>query len=990
MKNSHLVLGGRNIEGLGDLPFEALATEMAVGGRLGEPRCAERKLLDNSTRAAVEVVLDDLDHAVVLDVAGAVRVDEDGDGLHDADGVRELDEAALAETRVDEALGDPARHVGPGAVDLGVVLAREASATVRTPATIGIDDDLAASETGVTSRPANDETARRVDEIYCVVIEVLGGDNLLDNTLHELVADSLKGHTLSMLGRDDDSVNANWDDARAVLTVLHRDLSLRVRAEPVEGSVLAKIGHAGSEAASELVGHRHKLRRLIASVPKHDALVAGGNFFLAQMHGLGNVRGLLLQPVLDRAGLPIDACSSLVVADLSDGIADDLLHIDLCLCVELTKDHHEVGLGGRLASNLGVGILLQASIQDRVRNEITELVRVALADRFRGEEEACHGDLRVFRRGSSKGRLNPNALAGFSSAKVTNEENYCFMKFMRAVIGTNNVDHCARLCHASTVAGLARAFGSGAMTNSIDELEHADCILVTGSNTTETHPIISLKIKRAVRMHGAKLIVVDPRAINLTHFATMHIRQTSGTDVAFYNAMMSVIIREGLHKESFIRDFCENYEEFEEEVLKWTPERAAEICGVNADDIVRAARIYATAKNGSIIFSMGITQHSHGTDNVLSLANMCMLCGHIGRPSTGVNPLRGQNNVQGACDLGALPNVYSGYQAVTNPAFAEKFGQAWGRPMSTELGLPVTEAINAAYDGRVKGIYIMGENPAVSDPNLAHAKDALRKLDFLVVQDIFMTPTTEFAHVVLPAGSFIEKEGTFTNTERRVMRVRKCIDMPGEAREDWDITCDLARRMGYDMGFTSSFDIMEEIRRLTPSYAGMQWSRLEATGGLQWPCPSEEHPGTMYLHKDGKFARGKGHFYALPYRPTDEVPDEEYPLVLSTGRLLYHFHTGTMSRKTDGLNDIAPTTHAEFHANDAKRLGVHDGERIAVVTRRGRIEVTATVPSRVKEGMIFMPFHYEEAPANALTNDALDPIAKIPEFKACACRIEKL
>ncbi|MFH1968985.1 MAG: formate dehydrogenase subunit alpha [Verrucomicrobiota bacterium] len=587
-----------------------------------------------------------------------------------------------------------------------------------------------------------------------------------------------------------------------------------------------------------------------------------------------------------------------------------------------------------------------------------------------------------------KDKHGPDALAGFSSAKCTNEENYVFQKFMRAVLGTNNVDHCARLCHASTVAGLARAFGSGAMTNSIGEIEHADCIFVTGSNTTEAHPVIALKIKAAVQKHGARLILADPRRIDLARFSTLHLRQRSGTDVALLNAMMNVVIAEGLGDKDFIASRTEGFEEFKKSVEQATPERAAEITGVPADLIRRAARMYAKAQRASIIYSMGITQHTTGTDNVLALANLAMLTGNIGKESTGVNPLRGQNNVQGACDLGALPDVYAGYQKVDDPAIKQKFEDAWKVPLSGKPGLTVVEIMNAAAEKRVKGLYIMGENPMLSDPNLNHVKKALEHLEFLCVQDIFLSETAQLADVVLPAASFAEKDGTFTNTERRVQRVRKAVEPPGEARQDWEIICALAAGLGYAMRYRAPSEIMAEIASVTPIYEGISFDRLEQNG-LQWPCPDRSHPGTTVLHQ-GKFPRGKGKFHPTPFREAAELPDEQYPYLLTTGRYLYHFHTGTLSRRTAGLEIISPPAPFEINPGDAAREGIVAGELVELATRRGVVRARAVLAERSPAGTIFMPFHFKEGAANMLTNDALDPVAKIPEFKVCAVRVSKL
>jgi len=586
-----------------------------------------------------------------------------------------------------------------------------------------------------------------------------------------------------------------------------------------------------------------------------------------------------------------------------------------------------------------------------------------------------------------KEKHGPNAIGGLSSAKCTNEENYVFQKFMRAVVGTNNVDHCARLCHSSTVAGLAKAFGSGAMTNAIGELRYADCIFVTGSNTTEAHPIIGLEVKAAVKKHGATLIVADPREIDLAGVAALHLRQRSGTDVALFNGMMQVILSEGLEDGEFIEKRTEDFEKFKSVVMQYTPEKVEKITGVPKEKIIQAARLYARAERASIIYSMGITQHTTGTDNVLSLANLAMVTGNVGKRSTGVNPLRGQNNVQGACDLGALPNVYPGYQQVANPQLQEKFEKAWEASLSPVPGLTVVEMLHGAEDGSIRGMYVMGENPFLSDPNVNRVKKDLEALEFLVVQDIFLSETARYADVVLPAASFAEKDGTFTNTERRVQLLRKVLDPPGRAKADWQILSEVAGRLGYSMRYNSSANIMEEIASLTPIYGGMTHDRLQGFG-LQWPCPDKEHPGTPFLHK-GMFSRGKGLFSAVEYIPPAEEPDREYPLLLTTGRILYHFHTGTMSRRVDGLHAIRPDGFVEIHPDDAAALKLSDGELARLTSRRGTVTAKTVVTERSRPGTVFMTFHYREAAANILTNDALDPVAKIPEFKVCAVKVEK-
>ena len=587
-----------------------------------------------------------------------------------------------------------------------------------------------------------------------------------------------------------------------------------------------------------------------------------------------------------------------------------------------------------------------------------------------------------------KKKHGPDSIGGLSSAKCTNEENYVFQKFMRACVGTNNVDHCARLCHSSTVAGLARAFGSGAMTNSMKELRYADCILVTGSNTTEAHPIIALDIKAAVMQGSTNLIVADPRKIDLVRFSSLWLRQKSGTDVALFNAMMHVILEEGLADEEFIKERTENFDEFAKVVKSCDPAWGEKITGVPKDDIIQAARMYAQAERASIVYSMGITQHTTGTDNVLSLANLAMMTGNVGKKSSGVNPLRGQNNVQGACDLGALPNVSPGYQKVTEPAIQEKFEKAWNTKLSPDLGLTVVEMLHGVEDEKIRGLYIMGENPFLSDPNSNRVRKNLQDVEFLVVQDIFLSETAEYADVVLPAASFAEKGGTFTNTERRVQMLREIMPPPGQSKPDWQIVSEMSTLMGYAMKFSDEAEIMDEIASVSPIYGGISHSRIE-TFGLQWPCPDKDHPGTPFLHKD-KFTRGKGLFHAVEFRDPAELPDKKYPIVLTTGRILYHFHTGTMSRRVDGLHEVRPDGFVEIHPDDAKDAGVADGEMVEIASRRGKVTAKAVVTPRSRPGAVFMTFHYKEAAANILTNDALDPIAKIPELKVCAVNLKKV
>jgi formate dehydrogenase alpha subunit len=527
------------------------------------------------------------------------------------------------------------------------------------------------------------------------------------------------------------------------------------------------------------------------------------------------------------------------------------------------------------------------------------------------------------------------------------------------------------------------------MTNSVPELEDSDCILVTGSNTTEGHPLIASRILRAVEK-GAELIVVDPRQIQLASFATIHLRQRPGTDVAWLNGMMNVIIREGLFDKDFIEERTEGFDELKEAVAEYTPERVEEITGIPAEDLVEAARIYGRAKRASIVYAMGITQHITGTDNVLSCANLAMLTGNVGRPSTGVNPLRGQNNVQGACDMGALPNVFPGYQRVNDPKIKEKFERAWGVALSPDVGLTVTEMIDAAYEGKLHAMFIMGENPMMSDPNVSHVEEALERLDFLAVQDIFLSETAELADVVLPGASFAEKDGTFTATDRSVQMVRKAIEPIGESRADWEIICELAKRMRNteEWDYAHPSEIMEEIASLTPIYGGVSYERIEREGFLQWPCRDPEDPGTPFLHKE-RFARGKGRFHAIKFKEAEELPDDEYPFILTTGRTIFHWHTGTMTRRSEKLEKEVPENYVEINPQDARKLGLRRMEKVRIISRRGEIEARAFITNRVAPGVVFIPFHFAESAANLLTISALDPVAKIPEYKVCAVKVER-
>lgn len=589
-----------------------------------------------------------------------------------------------------------------------------------------------------------------------------------------------------------------------------------------------------------------------------------------------------------------------------------------------------------------------------------------------------------------------NSVGTFCSAKATNEDNYIFQKLVRAVLGTNNVDHCARLCHAASVTGLQIAIGSSAMSNSIAEMESLDVFIVTGSNTSETHPVISTFLRQAVVHNGAKLIVADPRRIEMVNFAHLWLRQKPGTDVAIFQAMAHTIVKEELYNQEFINDRTEGFKAYVESLEETTPEWAETISTVPADQIREAARLYANAKAAAIYWGMGISQSVHGTDNALSLANLALLTGNIGRPGTGLNPLRGQNNVQGCSDSGGLPNVFPGYQRVDDPTIRKKFEKEWGVPLNPEAGLTTMEMVDAAEQGNIKAYLVMGENPMMSEPDLRHARHVMENLDFIVVQDIFLNETGEYADVILPATSFAEKDGTFTNSDRRIQRIREAIPSPGEARSDWVILCNLAKRLearlerqssaGFD--FSHPSDIWDEMARLTPPFQGISYERIDHENGVHWPCPSPDHPGTPYLFAD-TFPRGRGKFTPIQYSPSAELPDDEFPFILSTGRVLYHWHGGTMTRRSQ-LDDIYPEATVEINPKDANRLDIKEHETIIVRSRRGEIKVKALITERSPRGTIFIPFHFAEAAANELTIDARDPLAKIPDYKVCAVALVRL
>jgi formate dehydrogenase alpha subunit len=534
------------------------------------------------------------------------------------------------------------------------------------------------------------------------------------------------------------------------------------------------------------------------------------------------------------------------------------------------------------------------------------------------------------------------------------------------------------------VAGLATSFGSGAMTNSINEILNADLLFLIGTNATTAHPIIGYKMKQAKRA-GAKLIVVDPRRTELAEEADYWLQLNPGTDIPLLNGMMHVIIKEDLYDKKFVEERTENFEALKETVEKYTPEHASEISGVPVEDIIAAARLYAKADKAGLFYTLGITEHVCGTNNVMSTANLAMLTGHLGRESTGVNPMRGQNNVQGACDMGALPNVYTGYQKVTDPAVREKFEKAWGVSMPGELGLMIPEMFDKANSGELKAMYILGENPVLTDPDANHIKSGLANLEFLVVQELFLTETAEYADVILPAASFAETDGTFTNTERRVQRVRKAIEpLPGKA--NWQSISEMVTRMGYPMNYNTAEEIFDEMASLTPSYGGMSFERIDAQG-LQWPCPTADHPGTKFLH-GASFTRGKGLFQGIEHVPPAEMPDDEYPMLLSTGRILFHYNVTTPY--SADISSIWNEEYAEVNPDDASRLKIVTGDQVKVTSRRGEVTTKVEVTDRVPPGVIWMSFHYTATPTNVLTSDAVDPITKTGEYKVCAVKVERL
>jgi len=583
----------------------------------------------------------------------------------------------------------------------------------------------------------------------------------------------------------------------------------------------------------------------------------------------------------------------------------------------------------------------------------------------------------------------PDSVAVYASSKCTNEDNYLLQKFTRAVLRTNNIDNCTRLCHASSVAALGIALGTGAFTNSLDEIAENDVIFVTGSNTTETHPITGLKMKAAIR-DGAKLIVADPRAIELTRWADVHLQFRTGTDVPMYNALLHVVIRDGLLDKDFIATRVHNFDAVAESVRHWTPEHQQVLTGIPAADIERAAHIIGESGKTAFYWGIGISEQTHGTDACLTLINLCLATGNVGRRGTGLNPLRGQNNVQGTSDMGAIPMYLTDYRSVEDAEVRGVFEEAWGVALSPTKGLTTIEIGDAVGRRDVRAMFIMGENPLMSDPDLNVAREHFNHIDFLAVQDIFMTETAQIADVVLPAASWAEKDGTFTNTDRRVQRVRPILEPPGDARQDWAIIEELSRRMGYDLGLANPAEIFDEMAQLTPSHAGLSHERLDRDGGIRWPCLDAHDPGAQWLFGDGfPTADGKATMTPVDWTENVEIPDDEYPFIFNTGRVLYHWHTGAISRRSR-LDEAYPEPLVEVSPEDADRLGIPKSGLVRVSSRRGSVETRAWITRRVPPGTVYMSWHFAEAAANLLTINALDPISKIPEYKICACKIEAL
>ncbi|SOH05864.1 MULTISPECIES: formate dehydrogenase subunit alpha [Candidatus Kuenenia] len=662
-----------------------------------------------------------------------------------------------------------------------------------------------------------------------------------------------------------------------------------------------------------------------------------------------------------------------------------VLHIKNNEILQVTADINSAPNYGSLCVKGRYGFEFYSS-KDRLK---TPLVRDNINEPFREAswEEAI--GLVAKRFSEIKKKYGPDSFGCLSSSRGTNEENFLAQKFTRVVMGTNNMDNCARVCHAPSVTGLRAALGSGAATNSLADIEGAEVLIVSGSNTTEAHPVAALKIKKAVRQNGAKLIVIDPRKIELVKYADIHLQLRAGTNVALINGLLHVIIKEGLQNDDFIERRTENFEMLKQVVSKYTPEETEAITGVPKEDIIKAARMYAGTNKGMIIYGLGMTEHKAGSHGVMSLANLALITGNVGRPNTGINPLRGQNNVQGSCDMGALPDVYACYQRVDDPEANRKHAEAWKvKKLPEKPGLKEPQMYRAIESGDLKAMYIIGYDPAISQADINKVRASISKLEFLAVQELFMTETAKLAHVVLPTSCYFEKDGTFTNAERRVRRLHKAIPLPEGTKSDWDIICSIATAMGYPMSYNHPSEIMDEIAKLTPDMAGINYKRLEGDG-LVWPVWDMNHPGTPILHKD-TFKRGRGMFNDLMYTPSEELPDEEYPLLLTTGRRLYQYNNGSMSLRNPEICAINSEEFMEIHPADAAKLDIKSGEKVRVSSRRGSLEVKTEVTEKSRLGSVFLSFHYPETPTNVLTGPGEDMLALTPEYKVCAVKVEKM
>ncbi|NCW31109.1 MAG: formate dehydrogenase subunit alpha, partial [Alphaproteobacteria bacterium] len=584
--------------------------------------------------------------------------------------------------------------------------------------------------------------------------------------------------------------------------------------------------------------------------------------------------------------------------------------------------------------------------------------------------------------------ISGKRIAGFGSAKCSNEEAYLFQKMIRQGFGHNNVDHCTRLCHASSVAALLENVGSAAVTATFNEIENADVAIVIGANPTENHPVAATYFKQFAK-RGGKLIVMDPRGQGLKRHATHMLQFRPGADVSMLNAIMNVIVEEGLYDQQYIDSFTENWDEMKAHLKAFSPEKMAEFCGIDAETLRAVARDFAGAKSAMIFWGMGVSQHIHGTDNSRCLISLALMCGQVGRPGTGLHPLRGQNNVQGASDAGLIPMFLPDYQSVTDDGVRSAFNEIWNsETIAPEKGLTVTEIMDAIHDGDITSMYVLGENPAMSDPDADHARAALAKLDHLVVQDIFLTETANYADVILPASAWAEKTGTVTNTNRQVQMGRPAIAPPGDAREDWWITVELAKRIGLDWNYAHPREVFAEMKLSMKSLDNITWDRLAAENVVTYPSLDETDPGQPIVFGDG-FPRheGRARFTPASIIPPAETPDTDYPMILTTGRQLEHWHTGSMTRRATVLDAVEPQANASLHPRTLRKLGVEAGDMVTIETRRGAISIMARADRAVAEDMVFVPFAYVEAAANILTNPVVDPFGKIPEFKFAACRV---